>query len=140
MTYLLDTCVISELASTKPNQSVVAWIDDLNDEDIYLSVITLGEIRRGIDRLPISSKRKTLEKWLQSILVRFQSNIISVDTSIILHWGSLVAELDKNGTPMPAIDSLIAASASFHRLTLVTRNVADFKNSKIPLFNPWKSK
>lgn len=140
MTYLLDTCVISELASAKPNQAVVNWIDELNEEDVYLSVVTLGEIRRGIDRLPASSKRKALDKWLQGILVRFQGKIISLDSPIILHWGSMVADLDKNGTPVPAIDSLIAASASYNRLTLVTRNVADFKNLKIQLLNPWKIK
>ncbi len=140
MNYLLDTCVISELASPSPNGNVVSWIDDLSDENVFISVITIGEIKRGIDRLSMSARKRKLEKWLESLLLRFDDTIVSVDTSVVLSWGEMIASLDKVGRPMPALDSLIAATAKFHHLVLATRNTLDFKHAGIQLFNPWQSK
>jgi toxin FitB len=138
MNYLLDTCVLSELASQRPDPAVVSWIDSLGDESVYISVITIGEIKKGIELLPQSRKRRTLEDWLlKGVLVRFQENIVKLDTGVILAWGVLTGELDRSGTPMPALDSLIAASAKFHGLTLATRNTGDFCNAGIVLFSPW---
>jgi tRNA(fMet)-specific endonuclease VapC len=139
MSFLLDTCIISELASRQPHSKVVAWIDSLADDQVFISVVTIGEIKRGVDRLARSRKKRVLEDWLNhGILVRFQENILMLDTEVMLAWGSLTAELDKSGTPMPALDSLIAASARFHRLTLATRNTRDFSSAPISLFNPWQ--
>lgn len=140
MRYLLDTCVISELASQSPDGNVVSWIDELSDENVFISVITIGELKRGIDRLAVSSRRRKLEKWLESLLVRFEDTIVAVDTNVTLSWGEMIAQLDKVGRPMPALDSLIAASARYHQLVLATRNTFDFKHAGIQLFNPWQTK
>lgn len=138
MNFLLDTCVISELTSKQANPKVVAWIDSLRDENVFISVITIGEIQRGIELLTQSRKRTQLEEWLNNgILVRFQRNIIPIDTRVIMAWGAMVAHLDKTGAPMPALDSLIAASASYHNLILATRNLVDFKNAQVQVFSPW---
>lgn len=140
MKYLLDTCVISELASQSPDSNVVSWIDELSDENVFISVITIGELKRGIDRLAASSRKRKLEKWLESLLVRFEDRIVAVDTNVALCWGEMISQLDKVGRPMPALDSLIAASARFHHHVLVTRNTFDFKHAGIQLFNPWQRK
>lgn len=137
MKYLLDTCVISELVSKRPNQAVIDWIDNIDDEHIYLSVITLGEIKKGIEKLPDSARKETLAEWLEEdLLSRFQGRILGIDASVMLTWGILMAKLEQQGTPMPAMDSLIAAIALHGNLTLVTRNVQDFQNSETILFNP----
>lgn len=140
MNYLLDTCVISELASQSPNSNVVSWIDGLGDDNVFISVITIGEIKRGIQRLPMAGRRRKLEDWLENLLVRFDDTIVAVDTNVVLSWGEMIAVLDKKGRPMPALDSLIAASARYHHLVLATRNTIDFKHSGIQLFNPWQLK
>jgi predicted nucleic acid-binding protein len=139
MSFLLDTCVISELASKNPNPKVAGWIDSVDHEIVYLSVITIGEIQRGIELLPASRKRSSLEDWLfERVLIRFRDKIVSVDKDVVLLWGTMTAEMDKAGTPMSALDSLIAASARYHNLMLVTRNTADFKNCGVGLLNPWR--
>ncbi len=140
MNYLLYTCVISELASQSPNSNVVSWIDGLGDDNVFISVITIGEIKRGIQRLPIAGRRRKLEDWLENLLVRFNDTIVAVDTDVVLSWGEMIAVLDKKGRPMTALDSLIAASARYHHLVLATRNTIDFKHSGIQLFNPWQLK
>ncbi len=139
MNYLLDTCVISELVSKRPNQAVIDWIDSIDDDHIYLSVITIGEIKKGIEKLPDSARKEQLTEWLEEdLLSRFQGRIVGVETAVMLTWGTLTAKLEQQGTPMPAIDSLIAAIALHGNLALVTRNVQDFHESNLILFNPWK--
>ena len=138
MRYLLDTCVISELVAKKPETAVIDWIDRIDDEYIYLSVITIGEIKKGIEKLPDSARKELLTEWLEDdLLSRFQGRILGVETAVMLTWGSLTAQLEKQGRKMPAIDSLIAAIALHGNLTLVTRNVQDFQDSAVPLLNPW---
>ena len=138
MKYLLDTCVISELVSKRPNQAVIDWIDSIDDEHIYLSVITIGEIKKGIEKLPDSARKEQLAEWLEeNLLSRFPGRIVGVETSVMLTWRTLTAKLEQQGTPMPAIDSLIAAIAMYGNITLVTRNVQDFQKTSVSLLNPW---
>lgn len=139
MKYLLDTCVISELVARQPSQRVIDWIDRINSEAAYLGVITIGEIRKGIEKLPDSKRKTTLREWLEEeLLVRFSGRILSIDIDVILIWGSLMGRLKVSGKKMAAIDSFIAALAVHGNLTLVTRNEDDFQHVGIPIVNPWK--
>lgn len=138
MKYLLDTNVVSELVARQPNQAVLDWLDALDPNTVYLSVITIGEIKRGIEKLPDSIRQRELREWLEDqLLVRFAGHILAVDTAVMLTWGELTAELDRRGRPLPALDSLIAALARRYRCTLVTRNEKDFQDAGVPLLNPW---
>ncbi len=138
MNYLLDTCVISELVARQPEPKVINWLDMLENERVYLSVITIGEIKRGIEKLPESARRQMLADWLGSdLLLRFQGRILAVDTAVMLRWGELVAKMEGMGRPLPAIDSLIAALALTHNLHLVTRNEKDFQGTGVIVVNPW---
>ena len=139
MKALLDTCVISELVSKQPNSKVVDFVDSLDSEDVYLSVITIGEIVKGIEKLPKSRRKTDLHNWLkEDLLVRFEGNILALDTDTLIEWGALTARLESTGKTMPAIDSLIAATTLSKKMTLVTRNVSDFEDSSAEIVNPWK--
>lgn len=139
MNYLLDTCVLSELVAKHPNPKVVAWVDSIEEMRLYLSVITIGEIRKGIEKLPATPRKAFLRAWLDDqLLVRFGERIVPLDTSALLQWGQLTAMLEAKGKPMSAMDSLIAASALSRELTLVTRNADDFKHAGLSIVNPWK--
>lgn len=138
MKALLDTCVISELVTKQPNTNVVTFVDNLGPDDVYLSVITIGEIVKGIEKLPDSRRRSDLNAWLQEdLLARFYGKILPLDTDVIVEWGVLTARLETAGTPMPAIDSLIAATILAHKMTLITRNVSDFGAVGIEIIDPW---
>lgn len=138
MKYLLDTCVLSELFTKQPDPKVVEFVDSLDPDDVYLSVITIGEIVKGIEKLPNSRRRQELHAWLkEDLLSRFQGKIIPIDEDVIVEWGILTARIEVAGKPMPAIDSLIAATAQANRLAMVTRNVDDFSASGVELVNPW---
>jgi tRNA(fMet)-specific endonuclease VapC len=140
MRYLLDTCLISELVAKRPNVQVVNWVDGQPPESLYLSVITLGEIAKGICKLAPSNRKSTLQVWLHSTLPkRFAGRVVAIDTQTMLIWGDLVGGLEKQGRSLPVIDSLIAAIALQHTLTLVTRNEDDFAGTNIVIFNPWLS-
>jgi tRNA(fMet)-specific endonuclease VapC len=139
MNYLLDTCVISELIAKQPHSYVTSWVDKLADEHVYLSVLTIGEIQRGISKLPDSKRKSTLIDWLATdLLARFSGKLLVLDTDVLLTWGQLTARLDLIGRPLPAIDSLIAAQALAYKMILVTRNVKDFVDTDVQLINPWQ--
>ena len=139
MTFLLDTCVISELVANRPNPAVVRWVDSVDEDRLFLSAITIGEIKRGIEKLDDSRRKRILQEWLEAdLLIRFRDKIIPLDTEVMLVWGQLVAALEKQGRRMPAIDSLIAATCLQRRLDLVTRNEGDFAYSGVIVVNPWK--
>jgi toxin FitB len=138
MRALLDTCVISELVSKHPDPKVVEYVDALDPEDVYLSVITIGEIVKGIEKLPSSRRKTGLQSWLNDdLLVRFEGNIVALDIDIMVEWGSITAHLESAGQAMPAIDSLIAATALAMKMTLVTRNTSDFEGADVEIVNPW---
>jgi len=140
MRYLLDTNVISELIAKHPNERVIRWLDQLDPASIYLSVITIGELRKGIEKLSDSSRKDELQNWLtDELLIRFQDRILVLDLDVMLVWGELVGRLERIGRPLGAIDSLIAAIALAHSCFLVTRNEADFKDTGLNITNPWKS-
>lgn len=139
MKYLLDTNVISELIAKHPNERVIQWLDQLDPASIYLSVITIGELRKGIEKLSDSSRKDELRNWLtDELLIRFRDRILLVDLDVMLTWGELVGRLERSGRPLAAIDSLIAALALAHSCSLVTRNEADFKDTGLNITNPWK--
>ena len=138
MTYLLDTCVISELVAKRPNPSVVTWIDTQLPTDLHLSVITIGEIAKGTSKLAPSRRKDNLTNWLnQTLPNRFGERILGIDTATMMLWGDMVGRLEKQGTPMPLLDSLIAAIAIQNSLRLVTRNIDDFAATGIVMLNPW---
>ncbi len=140
MTYLLDTCVLSELVARQPNERVVAWFKAARATQMYISAITIGEIKRGIEKLSDDAHRKqSLNEWLEEdLLIRFQGRILVLDTPVMLEWGRLVAGFERRGRKLPSPDSFIAAQALYHRYDLVTRNVKDFLDTGIVIFNPWE--
>ena len=138
MRNILDTSVISELVAIQPDPSVMGWIENVDPEDVYLSVITIGELKKGIAKIPDSQRKTILENWLiDDLLVRFQDHLLSIDTDIMMMWGSLITRMETIGKPMPAIDSLLAATAAQNEYTLVTRNIRDFEHTGILLLDPW---
>lgn len=138
MKYLLDTCVISELVMPTPNRKVVDWLNELPSEVLFLCAITIGEVRKGLTKLPDSSKKERLTLWLNTLLEEYKERILSIDLMVCENWGVLQGNAEKAGTPMSSIDGLIAAITYTHNLTLVTRNESDFYPSNISIINPWK--
>jgi tRNA(fMet)-specific endonuclease VapC len=139
MNYLLDTNVISELIAREPNQNVVDWIDSLDPETVSLSVITIGELRKGIEKLVRSRRKDQLTVWLENdLLLRFADKIVAITTDVMLVWGDLTGRLERDGKPIAAIDSLLAATALQGKYTLVTRNEEDFQHTGVSILNPWK--
>ena len=117
----------------------MGWIDGIDSETVHLSVITIGEIRKGIEKLPDSKRKSMLQEWLEGeLFVRFSGRILPIDLDVILVWGSMVGRLELSGIKMAAMDSLVAAIALHGNLRLVTRNEDDFKHAGIHIVNPWK--
>ncbi|MFZ2631100.1 MAG: type II toxin-antitoxin system VapC family toxin [Desulfosalsimonadaceae bacterium] len=139
MNYLLDTCVISELARPTPNEAVINWISHIPDERLFLSVITIGEIRKGITKLPESKKKNQLTNWLNTLLEDYQARIYPINLTVAENWGIIQGKADNNGTPVASIDSLIAAVAQTYNLIVVTRNENDFASTNVTILNPWKN-
>ena len=137
MSYLIDTNAISELVRAKPDAAVVDWFANTPDEALFLSVLTLGEIRKGIEKLADLQRREKLRVWLEHDLCDwFGPRILPVGPEVADHWGRLLAQA---GRPVPAIDSLLAATALHHDLRLVTRNTKDFAYAGLDVINPWES-
>ena len=137
--YLLDTCVISELANPKPDKKVVSWIKKNDEDNFFLSSLSFGELYKGIAKLPDSKRRKKISQWIEHDLrARFTGKIFDIDLPVAKTWGEIQGACEIAGTPMPAIDGLIAATGLSHNLTVVTRNVANMRQSGVPLLNPWE--
>ena len=137
--FLLDTNIISELVKPKPEANVTEWIENTSESLLYLSVLTLGEIRRGIAALPQSRRRATLEAWLDKDLrARFENRILVIDQEVADRWGLLTAAARNSGIVLPVIDGLLAATALEHNLTLVTRDSGQIPSMGVAVFNPWE--
>lgn len=138
MKYLLDTCVISEMIRQKPSNKVVDWITGENETNLFISVLTFGELHKGIEKLDQSKRKEELHSWVENDLKeRFLSRTLSIDLLVAQVWGKIQGLAEKSGRSLPAIDSLIAATGIAHHLTVVTRNTADMEASGVSLLNPW---
>jgi predicted nucleic acid-binding protein len=136
--FLLDANCISEVVRRQPEPRVLEWIDATDESLLYLSVLTLGEIRKGIAALSQSKRRTHLETWLElELQARFSGRILVVDTAVSDRWGWIAAEAKRKGKTLSTIDGLLAATALHYNLTLVSRNVIDFSSTPVPLLNPW---
>jgi predicted nucleic acid-binding protein len=133
--YLLDTNVLSELFKKQPEPKVSRWLKEADQDSLFLSVLTLGEIRKGIEKMEQSSRKARLVQFLEKdVPAQFEERILPVDFEVAETWGLLEAHA---GRPLPTVDALLAATALTHNLTLVTRNTQDFSFSKLKLLNPW---
>lgn len=137
--YLLDTNCISEVVRINPDPRVMAWIEAADESLLYLSVLTLGKIRKGLAALSPGKRRNQLETWLEGDLrARFSGRILSIDSHVADRWGWLAATAKRSGKALSVIDGLLASTALHHNLTIVSRNIADFAHLHIPLLNPWQ--
>ena len=138
MSYLLDTCLISELVKPSPNQGVLDWLNGQLEERIFLSVVTIGEIQAGISKLAESRRKIDLMTWLENqMLPRFERRVLPVSPDIAMLWGKKHGEAAARGTTLPLADSFIAATAMTHGMTVVTRNTADLERCGALTLNPW---
>jgi toxin FitB len=138
--FLLDTNCISEVVRVKPEPRVLEWMEATDEGLLYLSVLTLGEIRKGLAGLSQSKRRTHLEAWLEVELhARFSGRILPIDAAVADRWGVLAADAKRKGTALSTIDALLAATALHYNLTIVSRNVSDFANAHVPVLNPWEA-
>ncbi len=136
--FILDTCLVSEFTRKTPNVGVIRWLDQQETGDLFITTLTLGEIAKGIERLPVSRKRTELEIWLaHDLLARFAGRIVTFDEAAGFEWGRLCARLELAGFMMPAVDSQIAAICLLRGADIVTRNAADFAHAAVRVVNPW---
>jgi toxin FitB len=136
MSFLIDTNVISELVKAKPNRNVLNWFAMIPDISLYISVLSLGEIRKGIESMPKGARKIKLQSWLEHELAAwFGDRVLTIDQAVAERWGKLQANLQR---PLPIIDSLISATALHYDLALVTRNIKDFSNFDLEVINPWE--
>jgi len=138
MSWLLDTCALSEYAKKTPAPEVIAWLDEQDEDSLFLSVITLGEIEKGILKLRTSDLHRSqkLTAWLGKVEQRFSGRILPLDAAALHIWAQIAAHAELIGQPLPVMDGLLMATAQCHGLTVVTRNVQDFAHYP-QVFNPW---
>lgn len=138
MNYLLDTCFISELRKPEPNKLVLEWFNTVEENSLFISALTIGELRYGIALLPENAKRNDLEDWLRSIENSFNDMIIPIDEKIAGRWGEMRAAARARGNSLSVIDGLLAATCDIYELILVTRNEKDFEATGIRINNTWE--
>jgi predicted nucleic acid-binding protein len=138
--FLLDTNCLSELVRVKPEPRVLGWMEAIDEGLLFLSVLTLGEIRKGLAGLAPGKRRAQIETWLEvELKARFSGRILPIDAPVADRWGLLAAQAKSRGTPLPIIDGLLAATALHYNLTVVTRNTSDFTNAQVQVLNPWQA-
>ena len=138
MSFLLDTNVVSEWVKPRPDAGVVAWLAQADEDRVFISVITLAELRYGVERMPAGARRRRLDEWLgHELPLRFEGRILPIDGAIADIWGRLVARCEALGRPLGASDAFVAATVEAHGLTLVTRNTRDFEPALKSVLNPW---
>ena len=138
--FLLDTNCVSEMVRVKPDRRVLKWMEAAEESLLHLSVLTLGEIRKGLAALPQGRRRTRLEAWLEvDLRSRFSGRILPVDAAVADRWGLLAAQARRNGSPLPIVDGLLAATALHYNLTMVSRNVRDFAAAQVTALNPWEA-
>ena len=140
MRFLLDTCLLSELIKPEPKKSVVAWIESQSEIDFGISVLTLGELQKGVSKLETGKKKDSLEKWLhKELLPRFGNRMIPVSGEVAMHWGELSGKAEREGKTIPVLDGLIAATALVYKLRVVTRDTTDIARTGAVCINPWEA-
>jgi predicted nucleic acid-binding protein len=138
VSYLLDTNVVSEWVKPRPEPRVIDWLAAVDEDRVFLSVVTVGELRHGIDRLPAGRRRARLDEWLrQDLPRRFEGRVVPIDAAVADAWGAIVARRERTGRPIGVMDAFMAATAEVHDLTLVTRNASDFRSSVTAVVDPW---
>jgi predicted nucleic acid-binding protein len=138
VSFLLDTNVVSEWVRPRPNQGVVSWLAEADEDSVFISVVPLAELRYGIERMAAGQRRRRLDEWLRAELpLRFEGRVLPIDATIADAWGRLTALRETSGRPIGAADAFIAATAEVRDLTLVTRNVSDFERTVKAVVNPW---
>jgi predicted nucleic acid-binding protein len=137
MNFLLDTNAVSEWVKPRPNPGLIAWMESADEDRIFISVISLAELRYGVERLAAGSRRARLEEWLaQELPLRFEGRILPINREIADAWGKTLSRSEAIGRPIGAMDAFLSATAEIHRMTLVTRNVSDFPRLDAVL-DPW---
>ena len=137
--FLLDTCVVSEPTRPRASTKVIGWLDARGIDNLFISVVTIAELEQGIAYLGDGARARKVEAWLaDSVLPQFESRLLHVDLRVAQRWGRLLGESKRAGKPAPAVDAILAATAMEHDLTLATRNVADFREFDLRIFNPWQ--
>jgi predicted nucleic acid-binding protein len=138
MNFLLDTCILTEFSRKKPEPKVIKWIDSVKEDKLFVSVITIGEIQRGVERLPDSPRKDALLKWVYDGLVeRLKDQILPLDTTTLMLWGSMTSWQENEGKPPGILESLIAATALRNNLTIATRYIDVYHRSGAAAVNPW---
>jgi predicted nucleic acid-binding protein len=138
VSYVLDTCVLSEFTKPQPSASVDDWLARIPEREQFISALTLGELEKGIRKLGRGRRRTSFEEWFAVLRDRFADRTLVVDANVALEWGRIAADAELEGRRLPAVDSLIAATALVHRMTVVTRNTSDIARSGVRVFDPWK--
>lgn len=138
MSFLLDTNVVSEWVRPRPDPGVVAWLAEVDEDRVFVSVVTLAELRYGVERMAEGRRRRRIDAWLrQELPLRFEGRVLGIDEAVAEAWGRAVARREAMGLPIGAMDAFIAAIAEVHDLVVVTRNEADFRSAAKSVVNPW---
>jgi len=140
MKYLLDTCVISEVIKPKPSSKVLEWLKKQDEENLYLSVLTFGEIEKGIEKSADKKRKNKLRLWVEEDLKqRFEGRVLPIDIKVASKWGEIQGKSEMEGKPLPSIDGLIAITGLVNNCIVVTRNISDMQQSSVELLNPWEN-
>lgn len=138
MKYLLDTCLISELVKKEPNAAVLHWLEEQDEQRLFMSVLVMGELNKGVAKLAAGDRKQALLSWLEHDLAeRFEGRIVGLDLETAILWGRIQGKAEKMGEKLPVMDSLIAATALRNGFTVVTRNIRDMQRCGASVFNPW---